>query len=381
MIDSLISAFRELYSNPMFAGLFSAGLLGGIIVSLKRSPSYVFSWLKYHFTTTLIIRNTSPAYNDVIVWLSNLDVGKNSRKLSIVLDDDCDGYKVSLGYGTFFFMHQGRFFVVERSFDKETKITSRDIPEMLTITAVTRDNTLLANVIKKASHRPVDGINIYSWTGWWRKIDMRPVRPMDTVILPIGQRERIISDIAWYMDSADWYRDRSIPWRRGYLFYGPPGTGKTSLAFAIASHFRKPLYLLSLSAINDDAALFDAITSIPSGAIILMEDVDAVKTTAVRSDESSESDGVTLSGLLNTIDGVAAPEGRLLIMTTNHRDRLDPALIRPGRADVHELIGPLDDEEIQSMGHKFYGNEYVTDLKGPLPAAEVQRYLISNKQG
>lgn len=110
-----------------------------------------------------------------------------------------------------------------------------------------------------------------------------------------------------------------LPSRLGYLFSGPPGTGKSSLAFALAGHFGLPVYVLSLSLPQlTDKGLEELFASTPFHCILLLEDVDATepltragsRTRAPTKDEDKKKKStVTLSGLLNAIDGVAAAEG------------------------------------------------------------------------
>jgi chaperone BCS1 len=112
---------------------------------------------------------------------------------------------------------------------------------------------------------------------------------------------------------------------------------------SIAGHFNLDIYILNLTSVGDDilATLF---LRLPQHCIILLEDVDVATQNRLTDKEADHSDssasltekqgeGVTLSGLLNVLDGVGSQEGRLLIMTTNYIERLDAALIRPGRID------------------------------------------------
>lgn len=96
----------------------------------------------------------------------------------------------------------------------------------------------------------------------------------------------------------------------------------------------------------------------PSHSIVLLEDVDAAFVSREESEASKLAyDGLnrlTFSGLLNMLDGVASSEARILFMTTNYIERLDPALIRPGRVDVKEYIGHATDEQIERAFIKFY---------------------------
>ncbi|KAL7672313.1 hypothetical protein ACOME3_007202 [Neoechinorhynchus agilis] len=93
----------------------------------------------------------------------------------------------------------------------------------------------------------------------------------------------------------------------------------------------------------------------PERSIILLEDIDAA-TTQTRQ-QHSKYEGLnllTLSGLLNSLDGVASSEGRLVFMTTNYVERLDEALTRPGRVDFQQYIGHASDFQLAQMFNRFY---------------------------
>lgn len=205
----------------------------------------------------------------------------------------------------------------------------------------------------------------------WQQVADRPIRAIRTVVLDHQQKMQVLADINEYLHPATprWYANRGIPLRRGYLFYGPPGTGKTSLSFALAGVFGLDIYVISLlepSLTEEDlGALF---SSLPRRCIVLLEDIDTAglkrpdddmgkDETGKKKDEKGEKEtpndwkvsdlaralkekgnddkkGISLSGLLNAIDGVASHEGRVLIMTTNIPESLDEALIRPGRVDL-----------------------------------------------
>lgn len=84
---------------------------------------------------------------------------------------------------------------------------------------------------------------------------------------------------------------------------------------------------------------------------------------------------VTFSGLLNTLDGVASSEERIVFMTTNHLDRLDPALVRPGRVDVKQEIGLASKSQLQKMYTRFYPDQI------PSCAEEFADKVFRLKQG
>lgn len=183
----------------------------------------------------------------------------------------------------------------------------------------------------------------------WGRMITRPTRPLKTVDMDGTMKDSLIKDIERYLDPSTrkFYSNRGIPYRRGYLFYGAPGTGKTSLSFALAGHFKLNLYIMSLANPKMDDGMLDTMFGmLPPQCIVLMEDIDSAR--IERGSKQSEGEEaehskkkrsrsnngpVTLSGLLNAIDGSASQEGRVLIMTSNSPEQLDDALLRPGRID------------------------------------------------
>ncbi|TCD69055.1 hypothetical protein EIP91_008953 [Steccherinum ochraceum] len=237
----------------------------------------------------------------------------------------------------------------------------------LKISVVARNNDILKRLVleakreyeKDAEHR----VHIFMADtnyGCWRWNGARHKRPMSSIVLEPGVKDMILADCKDFLCSEDWYAERGIPFRRGYLLHGVPGSGKTSLIHSLAGELGLDIYVVSLSSKGmSDNTLANLMGNVPSRCILLLEDLDAAFTRGISRDEKStgapigntsssssststsaknkeENDGSTLSlsGLLNSLDGVAAAEGRLLFATTNHIERLDPALSRPGRMDV-----------------------------------------------
>nr|XP_033799845.1 mitochondrial chaperone BCS1 isoform X2 [Geotrypetes seraphini] len=153
-----------------------------------------------------------------------------------------------------------------------------------------------------------------------------------------------------------------IPYRRGYLLYGPPGCGKSSFITALAGELEYSICLMSLSdsSLSDDR-LNHLLSVAPQQSIILLEDVDAAflsRDLAKQNPTAYQGLGrLTFSGLLNALDGVASTEARIVFMTTNHIERLDPALIRPGRVDVKQYVGHCTHLQLAQMFLRFYPEE------------------------
>ena len=189
---------------------------------------------------------------------------------------------------------------------------------------------------------------LYTATSWgeWRQASNAPARPLDTVVLADGLRETIVSDLEHFLSLEAEYATLGIPWHRGYLLYGPPGTGKTSMAASLAHHLKMDVHYIGIPSIKDDETLATMFNAVDEKSILLLEDIDVAHATKVRDDEKP---GVTLSGLLNALDGFITPHGLVTIMTTNNRDVLDEALVRPGRVDLELELSYLDDDQLRRL--------------------------------
>lgn len=199
----------------------------------------------------------------------------------------------------------------------------------------------------------------------WKPKARAPIRHLDTVHLDKQIKRDLVADIRNYLDPKTQlrYQSRSMPYRRGYLFYGPPGTGKSSLSVAIAGEFGLDLYEVKIPTIASDADLEHMFQEIPPKCVVLLEDIDAVwaehSTTskAEQNDGNTPSANCTLSGLLNVLDGVGSQEGRIVIMTTNHPERLYSALVRPGRVDMKVLLGNISQASSEEMFTRMFSPE------------------------
>jgi chaperone BCS1 len=205
--------------------------------------------------------------------------------------------------------------------------------------------------------------------GSWVKIAERPCRPMKTVVLDEARKMDVLADINEYLNpaTARWYANRGIPYRRGYLFYGPPGTGKTSLTFALAGVFGLDIHVVSLlEPTLTEEELGMLFTNLPARCIVLLEDIDTAG--LVRNEPSKEDDepqgekglegrtkdggsehlnvanltkalkraneqseeekkkGISLSGLLNIIDGKSSfpgiPHSTIILITVQELLRM-----------------------------------------------------------
>lgn len=402
----MMSLMQFLESQPALIALVGATLTGGALFTLRQAPATVWAWLQHLLTVTLVIEPREEAFAFVTQWLSNRPAVNRARQIMIVEGYDYKEqrwrWRMTLGRGLHLLSYGGAWIFVYRDV-KETgdigSLIGAATTQRLFLISLGRSQVALRRLIDEAKAEYFgDGlVKIFIYDGGWLCVDRRPPRPLETVFLPAEQKRRIIDDLRAFTEARDLYRRRGAPWRRGYLLCGPPGTGKTTIIFAAAGALGRPIYAISLDSIKSDNELITAINSVVGDAIVVIEDIDAARMTRNREDLRAAEDkaaaaglgglakpetqsGVTLSGLLNAIDGLAAREGRILFATTNHPERLDPALLRPGRFDLRQEIEPLGRRDAAAM-IAAYGADpaLLDDLTLPIAAAELQGMLLGGE--
>jgi SpoVK/Ycf46/Vps4 family AAA+-type ATPase len=191
----------------------------------------------------------------------------------------------------------------------------------------------------------------------WKTVGSKELRSFESVILKDGQKEHILKDIQTFRRREHWYSIRGIPYRRGYLLYGPPGTGKTSLVQSVASKVNMNVAIISLSGNMDDENFNVLLQEVPRNSILVMEDIDHCVIKDPNSENDTSGAKISMSGLLNALDGVVAQEGSMVFMTCNDVSRLQPALLRPGRIDMKMELGYADKTQISKMFWRFMGED------------------------
>ncbi|KAE9600108.1 hypothetical protein Lal_00045474 [Lupinus albus] len=179
----------------------------------------------------------------------------------------------------------------------------------------------------------------YNGTDYWNSIVLNHPATFDTVAMEPEMKVQLLEDLCMFLDRKEYYKRVGKAWKRGYLLYGPPGTGKSSLIAAMANYLNFDIYDMDFREVQCNSDLRRLLIGMGSRSILVIEDIDcSVKLQNREVDNNGEDeDKVTLSGLLNFIDGLWSSCGdeRIIIFTTNYKDRLDPALLRPGRMDMH----------------------------------------------
>lgn len=397
--------------NQVATGLSATAALGMIGYQLRELPSK----MKYIFERSLVVKlqvkSSDPAFKWIELWLSKQPYSK--RTTSVVLkskDTDSDSpaavidlmggsakppaaWTLSPGPGLHWFLWKGRFIWMDRSMGDAPTLggnSRRAGPPLETIWLHTlgRSQELLRRIVDEAitASQEQDLVAIKLWRDhYWCSVAGKKARLLQTVILKNGLKETILEDLERFSSNRTWYVERGIPWRRGYLISGPPGTGKTSFVIALAAHLRRTICVLNLGSLEKDDELFSAMLDAPSDAIILIEDIDCAITAHSRKigdgedkESSKEVSKITKAGLLNVLDGVTTPDGRIVLMTTNFPERLDSALIRPGRADQHFVFDLLGPSEQIKMADVYFGEGEFEALSYNVSPAQMQKAFMQH---
>ncbi|TVY79364.1 putative mitochondrial chaperone BCS1-B [Fusarium oxysporum f. sp. cubense] len=381
----------------------------------------VGSAAKSQFISSVEIKAHDEIFNYVMSWVARHKLSRNNHRLlaSSTLDhepfslipspsnqgdgdgDDVDDVdptasldelrsKISLynarplhwtpSVGTHFFMHENRLISFTRSVESQESSPFSRRPEKIELSCLGRNADVLKRIIYNARIEYLEkqrgrtsiyrAVKTYGDELSWTKCMSKPTRPMSTIALDETIKQSLVKDLSRYLNprTKNWYATRGIPYRRGYLFSGPPGTGKTSLTLAAAGLMGLNIYMISLSSPNlSEDSLATLFRDLPRTCLVLLEDIDAAGLTNKRKKQETQANNgppkpmrepISLSGLLNVIDGVGAQEGRVLVMTSNHTENIDPALLRPGRVDFSVEFGLASSDTITQLFRLMYGTSH-----------------------
>lgn len=401
-------------------------LIGGVLAVSGQLVMWVWERIKRKMTTEIVIEN-EPRRKEVFSWIeykigkSAPSVGRSSTRLQAVLkrhlfphfgnfmesatEEPEISWVQQLGTSvrlTF----EGRSIWIERNKAKESSVTEGYINQLVisgfVIRCVGANVAFLERFLESVRQEyyqemrkktNVWSLNKHAWGQGgvleWNRLAARPSRHLETVVLEKGMVDRIVQDAKEFIDLEDWYSERGIPYRRGYLFHGPPGVGKSSFVSALAGHLGLLICVLDVSNPGlNDAMLMTLLSQIPKHSIILLEDIDSAFNKPVTPTHPHEQ-RVTLAGLLNALDGVAAQEGKLCIMTTNYPENLEPSLTRPGRIDLKAEFKLADRNMAMDFFARFYQLKRLDEdviafgkvqPEGGVSMADIQAHLMNHRR-
>lgn len=352
-------------TNPLISVMLASLLYFG-----KSIPGKIFGWFKARSTVSLTITDELYTGNkeiahELCVWFMRTRLSKWSRALQIVRDGD---WKLQLGPGIgvhLLWFENALYFLTIT--EKEGN-TGNGSFRYYRITRFGRSHAPIYRMMQNFSRDKEDTrlrIHAYGKDGWYNIAKIEAM-PFDRLSLSTELRDTFKEQLDFFIDNRDWYVDRALPHKITYLLTGKPGTGKTSIVRSLGYSYKFPIFSLDLSGLSNDL-LIAALSAVPNQAILLIEDIDAMTNAAADRQQENKStdnmtDRVTLSGLLNALDGVAGLQDVIVFITTNYPERLDSALTRKSRIDYTFEIGNLRHDEIVHYCKSMFDKEPTSDV-------------------
>lgn len=375
----------EYLKNYFSRDLLLTGILGYLMVAAKNLPSTIYNFIVKRFSVSIYVASIDyRSYNTVLKWIESLNsdyLNNNIRLDGIWCTDNETGEayikdKFNLNYGSYLIKLDTFTFAT---------ITKSRIENNHTINSGDQLNSINIRIFGKNKYKYKKNIidnNIKIEEKKTITIASHPFvcdrsfRSFDSIIMDDDIKKRIIRYIDIWINNKDLYIKNNIPYKTGILLYGEPGTGKSSLARAIASYLKYDIEIINVNNL-------DSLNPSCNRSIILIEDIDCMFRSREYQDETNKDhklNNVQLGEILNFIDGQLSPENCIFIATTNHIERLDPALIRPGRFDLQIEMKYLDYELASQMCERFNQNpdDILKDEKLPISPAYLQAKLIEN---
>ena len=396
--------WRQLLEDTAMS-LASEALKTVAVVVLKELTNSVSS---SYFATR---GKTPELYKELYKWADAAGLfslsAKRNRVLTSSYNHETEGYEtnVEVPQGTYRTLSDGCFVTCETGEVKDKSPYGGETSDKCIFIrvfgpAANRVDPVLSKIVSRALK--TGQLRVYDIDNPWRA-HTRELRGLDTIVLSPGTREKIVHHLDWWKTSRDTHSQYGLVYKTVMLWYGPPGTGKTTLAQGVAKYLGFDLAIVKIDP-SKMAELKDKITGCRKNTVMLIEDVDravalpkppqpAVAASADKPAEATEGAPVQavlppqeadrpvpgIEHLMNALDGVMSPEGVVIIMTTNHRDRLDPALIRPGRVNLEILLDLFDWPRAVEMGRMFgYGEDVVSSFGEAVwtVPAELQQRLM-----
>lgn len=386
MLQDILHYLKDqMTTNQFFSGAAVATVLGTVLYQLKSVPLSIWKRIRRKLIYNVRIYQTSEIYDAFEYYLYN-NHSKKYRDVEAFLSGEKNNgneyYRNSNEPNSnskkkrdvFFHHFEDRFLIwygnmpilINKGRDKLENASDLRNAFLSSFTLSTFFNKKVINDLIKTTYEEYEKTKeenkeIYVYTNsydFWNKTKSLN-KSLDDIILPDDYKNKIVHDLDEFLKGYEKYKKLNIPYKRGYLFYGQPGNGKTSLGSAIAGYLNRNVCYLNLSTILTDNDLQLLFKNLLDDSILVIEDIDA------SFDGRKPIGKVTMSNLLNCLDGVFYKEGLITIVTTNSIEKLDPALIRPGRIDMQLQLKNPPKEQVEKYLSLYYDDKIKLDKYTP----------------
>lgn len=315
-----------------------------------------------YFTLPYGISNISYSVDDVIINF-NIEYIKSGTPVGL----DCDSQQ-----------HEEMFIIIDETVYTNYKILINKLIEDA--------RNYYDKNIKNRANKDSSLVVCYVWDDFWDDIYKRKRRPLNTVHLN-EKSDEVLTDMKKFLSKETEleYETLGLPYKRNYLFEGYPGTGKTSLIYSLASELNMDVAIIQFNNEMDDIKFTRALMRLPKNTLLILEDIDVLFTDNRKKNDVNKN-MITLSGLLNILDGLIHQEKQIIVMTTNFKCTLDNALQRPGRIDYTLHFDFATEGQIKAMYNKFLPKQlnmfdkfYKKISHLNITTATLQQFLFQNR--
>jgi chaperone BCS1 len=383
---------NELFDLKIVYSGLALMVSGSLLYIIKSVPLKIWRFIVKRSSFSVEIPDNDDAFEWLTHWFSEYKFigGIKSFSLYTKINNNKIKLMLSPAPGIHYFFYKKRLVKINK-YRKEFEsmgLGSKPFYENIHITVYSFKKEIIEDIIHEANNFNKDhayGVYILRQNSWggWSYPKFYPARRYDSIILNDELDQKILGDVQEFLGSHEWYEKRGIPYRRGIALHGPPGNGKTSIVKGLAAHLKLQIATISFNTkdFNDDG-LIQLVSSLPANTILLLEDIDRIFD--VSQNNEARKVNVTFSGLLNAIDGVLTPQNLIIIMTANHFDKLDEALIRPGRIDKRFYVGDATKDQARRFFEHFYGfaslaEEFAERYNREVSMSVLQEHFLEHK--
>ena len=391
-------------ANPSISGPVIIGLMGGvlwtILPTIKSVITAIFNRIKSLLLFHVEIYYYQTMIHDLREWLHHNKTHfyfvrnftteeKLTKETAIDNDDEVvthkreHGFYMTPSFGYFLYFRWGNPLIFfSRTKDEEKKSYNGNADEYTLSVFIWNKKRFMRMIEQEIQAEPQKRIAIYQFddygSHWYLLQHLKRNSLLDESLFTKEQKE-IIDDLEQFFNAKQWYQRKKMNHKRGYLIHGKPGTGKSTLIKHIALKYNLNVYYCSYAIMNDPVG---ALASCEKNSLIVFEDIDTVFGQK-RNDITEESKEVSsssprrlghmpspyfsrnketikptinasLGSMLNALDGIVDYDSCVFMATTNYINKLDDALIRPGRIDIIKKLDNLTPSNIVAIFADFY---------------------------
>lgn len=403
--------------ETIVAAAITASVIGGLGYTLRRVPRKIWYFIKRHIIFTYVVEYDSHRGNEMMRTIAEkfeyeLQKRVSNKRASARLSTYHKRLVETLDTGSFFFRYEGSIIRVsrekEKKKDKESSLSSNETI-VLRLTALRMNRKKIIDMLSEsASEYTVPGIYQVMAPAWsadpTRVIRARHFTSLPVLALDDDVKKKVDKAIDNFLKKREAKRKANLPHKLVFMFHGEPGTGKSALGEYIAFRLKTSLFVINgISASGRrTVGLADAVATarenIAEGEIpvLLMDDFDTYMNGLKRrlprkksedeelNEANSRGDDQQTSELgcmLATLQSPVEITDCVVIFTTNHLEKIDPAMYRPGRVNLLIEIGRMSPTSIMRYYEQVYNRSWPADIAigTSLRACDVSTYYSINE--